>query len=114
MLELVCLTEFAHCHPHELSGGQQQRIALARALAPQPDLLLLDEPFSSLDGETTERLIPEIRNILLETGCTTFMVTHSKKEAHAMSDRMGLLEDGKITPWSQQTSDPSRVLEACA
>ncbi len=114
MLELVGLTAFADCLPNELSGGQQQRVALARALAPQPDLLLLDEPFSSLDSETTERLIPEIRKILLENGCTTFMVTHSKKEAHAMSDRMGLLEDGKITQWSQQTSDPSRVLAACA
>ena len=113
MLALVGLTEHASRFPHELSGGQQQRVALARALATQPDLLLLDEPFSSLDSETTDRLIPEVRHIIALAGCTTLMVTHSEKHAHAMSDRMGVLENGKITLQYPQPSDPFPVHAAC-
>jgi len=113
MLALVGLTEHATRFPHELSGGQQQRVALARALATQPDLLLLDEPFSSLDSETTDRLIPEVRQIIVLAGCTTLMVTHANKQAHAMSDRMGVLENGKITLQNLQPTDPFPVHAAC-
>ena len=88
MLKLVDLEPYAKRFPHELSGGQQQRAALARALAPKPDILLLDEPFSNLDADTRERLIVELRNILKQTGVTTLMVTHSHSEAVALGDRI--------------------------
>ena len=88
MLTLVDLEPYAKRFPHELSGGQQQRAALARALAPKPEILLLDEPFSNLDAETRERLILELRNILKQTGTTTLMVTHSHSEAVALGDRI--------------------------
>ncbi len=88
MLALVNLEPYAKRFPHELSGGQQQRAALARALAPTPDILLLDEPFSNLDSDTRERLIIELRTILKQTGTTTLMVTHSHSEAVALGDRI--------------------------
>ena len=88
MLGLVNLEPYANRFPHELSGGQQQRAALARALAPKPDILLLDEPFSNLDADTRERLIIELRTILKQTGVTTLMVTHSHSEAVALGDRI--------------------------
>ena len=88
MLALVNLEPYARRFPHELSGGQQQRAALARALAPKPDILLLDEPFSNLDSDTRERLIIELRTILKQTGTTTLMVTHSHSEAVALGDRI--------------------------
>ena len=88
MLALVNLEPYAKRFPHELSGGQQQRAALARALAPKPDILLLDEPFSNLDSDTRERLIIELRTILTQTGNTTLMVTHSHSEAVALGDRI--------------------------
>ena len=88
MLTLVDLEPYAKRFPHDLSGGQQQRAALARALAPKPEILLLDEPFSNLDADTRERLILELRNILKQTGTTTLMVTHSHSEAVALGDRI--------------------------
>ena len=88
MLALVDLEPYAKRFPHELSGGQQQRAALARALAPGPDILLLDEPFSNLDADTRERLIVELRTILKQSGVTTLMVTHSHSEAVALGDRI--------------------------
>ena len=88
LLKLVDLEPYAKRFPHELSGGQQQRAALARALAPEPDILLLDEPFSNLDADTRERLIVELRAILKQTGVTTLMVTHSHSEAVALGDRI--------------------------
>ena len=88
LLKLVDLEPYAKRFPHELSGGQQQRAALARALAPKPDILLLDEPFSNLDADTRERLIVELRAILKQTGVTTLMVTHSHSEAVALGDRI--------------------------
>ena len=88
MLALVNLEPYAKRFPHELSGGQQQRAALARALAPKPDILLLAEPFSNLDSDTRERLIIELRTILKQTGTTTLMVTHSHSEAVALGDRI--------------------------
>ena len=80
--------------PHQLSGGQQQRIALARALAPQPQLLLLDEPFSSLDVDLRERLAHDVRAILKATGTTALFVTHDQLEAFAIGDRIGVMHAG--------------------
>ena len=100
MLALVGLPNAGERHPHELSGGQQQRIALARALAPEPALLLLDEPFSNLDGSTRERLTAEVREILKSAGQTAVLVTHNEAEAHAMADRIGIMHDGRLTHWA--------------
>jgi iron(III) transport system ATP-binding protein len=82
-----------------LSGGQQQRIALARALAPEPALLLLDEPFSNLDGATRERLTAEVREILKAAGQTAVLVTHNEAEARAMADRIGVMHEGRLGSW---------------
>lgn len=99
MLELVGLEELGKRYPHELSGGQQQRVALARALAPEPSLLLLDEPFSNLDVDTRERLAFEVREILQKTGLTAILVTHNQAEAFAIADRIGVMKDGSIVQW---------------
>lgn len=99
MLDLVGLSHAANSYPHELSGGQQQRIALARALAPSPELLLLDEPFSNLDVDTRERLAFEVRDILKSTGHTAILVTHNQAEAFAIADCIGVMADGKIVQW---------------
>jgi iron(III) transport system ATP-binding protein len=99
MLELVGLREAAHVYPHELSGGQQQRVALARALAPNPELLLLDEPFSSLDVDLRERLSLEVRSILKAAGTTAILVTHDQHEAFALADEIGIMQSGTIEQW---------------
>ncbi|MGY0560695.1 MULTISPECIES: ABC transporter ATP-binding protein [unclassified Luteimonas] len=99
LLELVGLAGSAGAYPHELSGGQQQRVALARALAPEPALLLLDEPFSNLDIDTRQRLAAELRVLLKATGTTVLMVTHDQSEAFAMADRIGVMESGRILQW---------------
>ncbi|WP_134706028.1 ABC transporter ATP-binding protein [Rahnella sp. CJA17(1/100)] len=95
LLRLVELHSHASRYPHELSGGQQQRIALARALAPNPEILLLDEPFSSLDKKTRERLGGEVRDILREAGQTALLVTHSEQEAQLMADHIGYVQQGE-------------------
>lgn len=99
LLEMIDLEDIGHKYPHQLSGGQQQRVALARALAPKPDLLLLDEPFSSLDVELREELAKEVRKIIKHEGITAILVTHDQNEAFAMSDKIGLLQDGRIVQW---------------
>jgi iron(III) transport system ATP-binding protein len=99
MLETVGLAQAGDSFPHELSGGQQQRIALARALAPAPDLLLLDEPFSNLDADARERLAFEVRDILKHTGHTALLVTHDQSEAFAIADRIGVMAEGSIAQW---------------
>ncbi len=99
MLELVGLTPFAKRAPHELSGGQQQRVALARALAPQPELLLMDEPFSNLDVTLRERLALEVRDLLKQTGTTAVIVTHDQHEAFAVADRIAVLAEGRLQQW---------------
>ena len=88
ILTRVQIPEQAHKFPGQLSGGQQQRVALARALAPNPKLLLLDEPFSSLDSELRHRLSIEVRELLKERGTTTLMVTHDQQEAFSIADRI--------------------------
>lgn len=96
LLELVGLSDYAQSYPHELSGGQQQRIALARALAPEPDILLLDEPFSSLDAELREQLALEVRDVLRHRNTTAILVTHDQQEAFAMSDTIAVMSQGVI------------------
>ncbi|CAN5336612.1 ABC transporter ATP-binding protein [soil metagenome] len=99
LLALVGLPDAGGRHSHELSGGQQQRIALARALAPSPRLLLLDEPFSNLDIATRERLTAEVRDILRAAGQTALLVTHNHAEAHAMADHIGVMHGGRLARW---------------
>jgi iron(III) transport system ATP-binding protein len=99
MLELIGLDNRGEHYPHELSGGQQQRVALARALAPQPHLLLLDEPFSNLDVELRERLSLEVREILKRAGMAAILVTHDQNEAFAVSDMVGIMREGRIEQW---------------
>lgn len=98
-IELVGLNEVKHKYPHELSGGQQQRVAIARAIAPKPDLLLLDEPFSSLDPELRERLSSEIRSIIKQQNITALLITHDQTEAFAMADKIGVLHDQQCQQW---------------
>lgn len=99
MLATMGLQHAAERFPHELSGGQQQRVALARALAPQPLLLLLDEPFSNLDVELRERLGAELRGLLAPTGTTALLVTHDQHEAFAIADEIGVMSEGRIQQW---------------
>ena len=98
-LERVALDNKASAYPHELSGGQQQRVALARAMAPEPDLILLDEPFSNLDIDLRERLASEMRDILKVNGVTALLVTHDQFEAFAIADHIGVMNEGKIIQW---------------
>ena len=99
MLAVVGLTDHADKYPHQLSGGQQQRVALARALAPDPELLLLDEPFSSLDVELRTRLATELRDILKARGITAILVTHDQQEAFAIADEIGVMQGGRLLQW---------------
>ena len=104
MLEMVDLEGLAKVRPHELSGGQQQRVALARALAPEPALVLLDEPFSSLDAALRTEVRTQVRELLREIGTTTIVVTHDQEEALSLADRVAVMSEGRIeqigSPWS--------------
>ncbi|MDZ4350363.1 MAG: ABC transporter ATP-binding protein [Xanthomonadaceae bacterium] len=93
------LSAFAERYPHELSGGQQQRVALARSLAPRPDLLLLDEPFSSLDADLRGSLRDELRRVLNQLGIAALLVTHDQEEAFSFGDRVGVMRDGELLQW---------------
>ena len=105
LLELVGLGHLGGRYPHQMSGGQQQRIALARALAIQPRVLLLDEPLSALDAKVRVSLRDEIRRIQTELGMTTLFVTHDQEEALAVSDRVGVMSHGRL----EQLDTPSVV-----
>lgn len=93
-IKMVHLDGYAHYYPHELSGGMQQRVALARSLATEPDVLLLDEPFAALDALTKEKCAQELLGIWRETGLTIIYVTHDVSEAVLMSDRIVILSRG--------------------
>lgn len=105
VLELVGLSGLEKRYPHQLSGGQQQRISLARALAPQPTLILLDEPLSNLDVQVRHRLRAEIRSILKAAGTSAIFVTHDREEALAISDKIAVMRRGKI----EQIGTPENV-----
>ena len=105
MVALVGLAGLQRRMPHELSGGQQQRVALARALAPDPALILLDEPFSSLDATLRAQLRVEVREILRRAGATALLVTHDQAEALEISDRVAVMRAGRI----EQVSTPDEL-----
>lgn len=105
VLNLVGLHGLGERMPHELSGGEQQRVALARALAPQPDVVLLDEPFSSLDATLRERMRRDVRRILTEAGATVVFVTHDQHEALAFADIIAVMRQGSVL----QVGTPTQV-----
>ena len=105
VLKLVGLGGLEKRYPHQLSGGQQQRISLARALAPQPTLILLDEPLSNLDVQVRYRLRAEIRSILKAAGTSAIFVTHDREEALAISDKIAVMRGGKV----EQIGTPEEV-----
>ncbi|ELY45404.1 ABC transporter ATP-binding protein [Natronorubrum tibetense] len=107
-LELVDLREQRDAYPSELSGGQRRRVELARAVAPEPDVLLLDEPLSALDRSLRERLRDEIARIQRETGVTTLFVTHDQEEAMALADRLVVMDDGSVAG----TGEPRPLYES--
>jgi iron(III) transport system ATP-binding protein len=105
MLDLVGLGDIGGRYHHELSGGQQQRVATARALAPAPTLLLLDEPFSNLDADLRAQMRDEIQKILRTTGTTAVFVTHDQEEAFTIADEVGVLNRGRL----EQLATPHTV-----
>ena len=96
LLAMIGMPASAQAYPHQLSGGQQQRVALARAMAPKPSILLLDEPFSSMDVELREQLAREVRHILKQENITAILVTHDQNEAFAMADEICVMNEGVI------------------
>ncbi|WP_366140002.1 ABC transporter ATP-binding protein [uncultured Jannaschia sp.] len=110
MLALVRLDGFADRRPAQLSGGQQQRVALARALAPSPEVLLLDEPLSALDLKLRREMQRELKRLQHETGITFVFVTHDQEEALTMSDRIAVMEGGRVL----QVGPPREIYDAPA
>lgn len=108
LLKLVSMETFGDKSATELSGGQKHRIALARALAPEPELILLDEPFAALDAELRAKIREEIKQVLDEVSCTTILVTHDQEEALSIADRVALLRDGKFA----QVGNPREIYSA--
>jgi iron(III) transport system ATP-binding protein len=109
-LRLVGLENLAKRYPHELSGGERQRVALARAMAPQPVLILFDEPFSNLDADRRARIREEVRAILKTSGSTAIFVTHDQEEAMFMGDRLAVLNTGRL----EQIGTPEEIFHAPA
>ena len=105
MLALIKLPDLAGRFPHQLSGGQQQRVSLARALAPSPQILLLDEPLSALDARIRAGLREDIRALQQKLGITTIFVTHDQEEALSISDRIVVMNAGAI----EQVGSPSDI-----
>lgn len=108
VLALVGLDALGERYPHELSGGQQQRVALARALAPEPTVVLLDEPFSNLDAALKARLRDEVGDLIRRTGSTAVFVLHDSEDALALGDRIAIMREGTI--WQ---ADTPQVVYAC-
>ena len=96
LLNLVNLENYKNNYPHELSGGEQQRVALIRALAPSPEVLLLDEPFSNIDADIKEELVSDVRDLLKEFSITSIIVTHDQHEAFNIADKVAIMNEGKI------------------
>ncbi len=105
VLELVGLPQLGARYPHELSGGQQQRVALARALAPDPQIVLLDEPWSAIDPLQRGAMREELAGILRAAGTTVLLVTHDQEEALSLADRVALMRDGRVV----QIDSPERL-----
>jgi iron(III) transport system ATP-binding protein len=105
VLELVGLGAFGERYPHELSGGQQQRVAVARALAPAPGVVLLDEPFSNLDADLRAQMRDEVEKILRTAHTTAIFVTHDQEEAFTIADRVGVLNAGRL----EQVASPETI-----
>ena len=101
VLELVRLPGYENRYPHELSGGQQQRIALARSLAPNPTLILLDEPFSNLDSVNRVDMLNDLQSIIRDSQIATILVTHDKEEAFSVADSLAVMVDGKINQYAK-------------
>ncbi|SFV76849.1 Ferric iron ABC transporter, ATP-binding protein [hydrothermal vent metagenome] len=97
LLSLIGLEGIDKKYPHQLSGGEQQRVALARALAPAPKLLLLDEPFSSLDKKHRDQLVAQVRSILKKSQVTSILVTHDETEANALADKIGTIQNKQLS-----------------
>jgi iron(III) transport system ATP-binding protein len=110
VLELVGLKGLEHRHPHELSGGQQQRVALARALAPEPSVVLLDEPFSNLDAALRAQVRADVHDILVKAGATAVFVTHDQEEALSLADEVAVMHAGRIV----QLAHPEALYHAPA
>jgi iron(III) transport system ATP-binding protein len=98
MLELTQMEPYADRYPHELSGGQQQRVALARALAPKPELLMMDEPFTSLDAELRQSIREELRELLRSAGISCLLVSHDREDIAAICNRALRVQDGRLHP----------------
>ena len=96
LLDLVSLVDCKNKYPHELSGGEQQRIALVRALAPSPDIILMDEPFSNIDQDIKEELVSDVRLLLKELAITSIIVTHDQNEAFNLADKVAIMNNGTI------------------
>lgn len=96
LLAMIGMPAYSQAYPHQLSGGQQQRVALARAMAPRPGILLLDEPFSSMDVDLREQLAREVRDILKQENVTAMLVTHDQHEAFAIADEICVMNEGRI------------------
>ena len=103
LLELVGLSGYRRRYPHQLSGGQQQRVALARALAIEPEIVLLDEPFSSLDAAMRTSVRADVLGVLRDAGTTSVLVTHDQDEALSMADQVAVLRQGVIAQLDSPT-----------
>ena len=97
LLSMVGLEGSEDKYPHQLSGGEQQRVSLARALAPEPKILLMDEPFSSLDKNHRDQLVIQVRDILKKTNTTSILVTHDRDEANTLADKVGKIRNKQLT-----------------
>ena len=110
MLELVGLQDHINRYPHELSGGEQQRVAFARALAPSPVVILLDEPFSNVDADMRLRIRRDMQRILRKSNITAILVTHNQEDAFAIADRIAVMNKGQI----EQIATPSEIYHSPA
>lgn len=108
ILSLIGLQDMVHRYPHELSGGQQQRVALARAIAPEPVVVLLDEPFSNLDAHLRHSLRDEVISILKKSRTTCVFVTHDQQDALAVSDRIAVMNQGRV----EQVGTPRQIYQS--